>query len=141
MTDRYDESGALLPDDDRLVGIGRFLRASSLDELPELWNVLVGDMSLVGPRPLLMEYLSRYSPRQSRRHDVKPGITGLAQVHGRNTLPWNERFDLDVFYVRNLSFVLDLTILLRTPWQVAARRGISQPGRSTVDEFKGHLAS
>jgi len=141
MTDRYDERGRLLPDHERLTAFGRFLRASSLDELPELWNVLVGDMSLVGPRPLLMEYLARYSPRQARRHDVKPGITGLAQVQGRNALPWTERFELDVLYVRNLSLALDLAILLRTAWHVIARRGISQPGHSTAEEFKGHLAS
>jgi lipopolysaccharide/colanic/teichoic acid biosynthesis glycosyltransferase len=140
MTDRYDESGRVLPDGERLTAIGRFLRASSLDELPELWNVLMGDMSLVGPRPLLMEYLSRYSARQARRHDVKPGITGLAQVNGRNGLPWDERFELDVFYVRHLSFAFDLTILARTAWHVVARRGISQPGHSTAEEFKG-LAS
>ena len=141
MTDRYDERGALLPDEQRLSGFGRFLRASSLDELPELWNVLVGDMSLVGPRPLLMQYLARYSPRQARRHNVKPGMTGLAQVHGRNALPWAERFELDVHYVRNLSFGMDFTILVRTVFHVAAGRGISQPDHSTAEEFKGQVAS
>jgi lipopolysaccharide/colanic/teichoic acid biosynthesis glycosyltransferase len=141
MNDRYDDRGGLLPDDERLSAFGRFLRASSLDELPELWNVLVGDMSLVGPRPLLMEYLGRYSVRQARRHAVKPGITGLAQVHGRNALPWAERFELDLHYVRSVSLWLDLTILFRTVWHVAARRGISQPGHSTAEEFKGHVAS
>jgi lipopolysaccharide/colanic/teichoic acid biosynthesis glycosyltransferase len=141
MNDRYDDRGGLLPDDERLSAFGRFLRGSSLDELPELWNVLVGDMSLVGPRPLLMEYLGRYSARQARRHAVKPGITGLAQVNGRNALPWAERFELDLHYVRNASLSLDLTILFRTVWHVAARRGISQPGHSTTEEFKGHVAS
>jgi len=141
MNGRYDDRGGFLPDDVRLSGFGRFLRASSLDELPELWNVLVGDMSLVGPRPLLMEYLGRYSARQARRHAVRPGITGLAQVHGRNALPWPERFDLDVHYVRTVSFGSDLMILFRTIWHVVARRGISQPGHATAEEFKGHLAS
>ena len=141
MNDRYDDRGGLLSDDERLSGFGRFLRASSLDELPELWNVLVGDMSLVGPRPLLMEYLGRYSPKQARRHAVRPGITGLAQVHGRNALQWPERFELDVHYIRTVSFGLDLTILLRTIWHVVTRRGISQPGHATAEEFKGHLAS
>lgn len=141
MTDRYDERGGLLPDEKRLTGFGRFLRATSLDELPELWNVLVGDMSLVGPRPLLMEYLARYSPRQAQRHNVKPGVTGLAQIHGRNALPWAERFELDVHYVQNVSFGMDFTILVRTVGHVAAGRGISQPGHSTAEEFKGHVAS
>jgi lipopolysaccharide/colanic/teichoic acid biosynthesis glycosyltransferase len=141
MTDRYDGGGGLLPDHERLTGFGRFLRASSLDELPELWNVLVGHMSLVGPRPLLMEYLARYSPRQARRHAVRPGITGLAQVHGRNALPWPERLELDVRYVRNASFRLDVMILFRTVWLVVTRRGISQPGHATAEEFKGQMAS
>jgi lipopolysaccharide/colanic/teichoic acid biosynthesis glycosyltransferase/glycosyltransferase involved in cell wall biosynthesis len=141
MTDRYEGSGDLLPDDERLTRFGRFLRASSLDELPELWNVLVGDMSLVGPRPLLMEYLARYSARQARRHSVRPGITGLAQVQGRNALPWEDRFELDLFYARHISLAMDLSILFRTIWLVVARRGISQPGHSTAEEFKGRLAS
>jgi sugar transferase EpsL len=137
MTDRYDRHGNSLPDSDRLSGFGRFLRATSLDELPELWNVLVGDMSLVGPRPLLMEYLPRYNARQSVRHQVKPGITGLAQVSGRNGLSWEKRFELDCYYVEHCSFSGDLRILARTFWQVVARRGISQPGQVTAEKFMG----
>jgi len=137
MTDRYDDRGNSLPDGERLTRLGRFLRASSLDELPELWNVLVGDMSLVGPRPLLMEYLPRYTARQAARHAVRPGITGLAQVSGRNSLPWEERFELDLWYADHLSLPLDLRILLRTVWHVIARRGISQPGHATSREFSG----
>jgi lipopolysaccharide/colanic/teichoic acid biosynthesis glycosyltransferase len=137
MTDRYDKHGNSLPDRDRLTGFGRFLRATSLDELPELWNVLVGDMSLVGPRPLLMEYLPRYTARQAVRHQVKPGITGLAQVSGRNGLSWEKRFELDLHYVDHSSLSGDLKILARTVWQVVARRGISQPGQVTVEEFTG----
>jgi lipopolysaccharide/colanic/teichoic acid biosynthesis glycosyltransferase len=137
MTDARDAAGELLPDGLRLGRFGRFLRSTSLDELPTLWNVLRGDMSVVGPRPLLMQYLTRYSPRQARRHDVRPGITGLAQVSGRNALAWQRRLELDVQYVERLSFLLDLEILALTIWQVAGRRGISQPGRATADEFKG----
>ena len=137
MTDRYDDRGNSLPDGERLTRLGRFLRASSLDELPELWNVLVGDMSLVGPRPLLMEYLPRYTARQAARHAVRPGITGLAQVSGRNSLPWEERFELDLWYADHLSLPLDLRILLRTVWHVIAHRGISQPGHATSREFSG----
>ena len=137
MTDRYDEDGSSLPDGERLTRLGRFLRASSLDELPELWNVLVGDMSLVGPRPLLMEYLPRYSARQAARHAVRPGITGLAQVNGRNDLLWEERFELDVRYAEHVSLAMDLRILARTVWQVIAHRGISQPGHATAQEFSG----
>jgi len=137
LTDRYDGQGQPLPDADRLTRVGRVLRGSSLDELPELWNVLKGDMSLVGPRPLLMEYLPRYSPRQAKRHAVKPGMTGLAQVSGRNELPWEERFELDLFYAGNISLWLDLGILARTAWQVIAGRGISQPGQATAQEFRG----
>jgi lipopolysaccharide/colanic/teichoic acid biosynthesis glycosyltransferase len=137
MTDRYDRHGQSLPDGDRLTGFGRFLRASSLDELPELWNVLVGDMSLVGPRPLLMEYLPRYTARQAVRHQVKPGITGLAQVSGRNGLSWEKRFELDLYYVDHCSLSEDLKILTRTAWQVVSRRGISQPGQVTVEKFMG----
>jgi len=136
LTDRYDRQGQPLPDADRLTRVGRVLRGSSVDELPELWNVLKGDMSLVGPRPLLMEYLPRYSPRQARRHAVKPGITGLAQVSGRNELPWEERFELDLFYAGHISLWLDLRILARTAWQVIAGRGISQPGQATAQEFR-----
>jgi len=137
MTDARDAQGNLLPDEQRLTRLGRFLRSTSLDELPELWNVLKGDMSLVGPRPLLMEYLPLYTPEQFRRHEVRPGITGWAQIHGRNALSWEERFALDVWYVDHVSLWLDLKILLLTPWKVIAREGISQPGHATVEFFKG----
>jgi lipopolysaccharide/colanic/teichoic acid biosynthesis glycosyltransferase len=125
------------PDEERLTPIGRFLRAWSLDELPELWNVLRGDMSFVGPRPLLMQYLPRYSPRQARRHEVKPGITGWAQVNGRNALSWDEKFELDVWYADNWSLWLDVCILGRTFWQVLRREGISHEGHATMKEFMG----
>jgi lipopolysaccharide/colanic/teichoic acid biosynthesis glycosyltransferase len=137
MTDARDARGELLPDDMRLTAWGRILRASSLDELPELWNVLRGEMSLVGPRPLLVSYLDRYSAEQSRRHEVRPGITGLAQVSGRNALRWEDRFALDVHYVDSCSFGLDTRILLRTIGKVVARRGISEPGHATAQEFMG----
>jgi lipopolysaccharide/colanic/teichoic acid biosynthesis glycosyltransferase len=137
MTDRYDSHGRPLPDGDRLNAFGRVLRATSLDELPELWNVLRGDMSLVGPRPLLMEYLPRYSARQARRHAVRPGITGLAQINGRNELPWAERFELDVTYTERFSLAMDLRILARTISHVAARRGITEVGHATAQEFSG----
>lgn len=137
MTDARDASGALLPDEVRLTRFGRFLRSASLDELPELLLVLPGTMSLVGPRPLLMEYLDRYSPEQRRRHDVRPGITGWAQVNGRNELDWPERLRLDVWYVDHLSFVLDLRILVLTFLHVLRRRGISQPGHATMPDFMG----
>jgi lipopolysaccharide/colanic/teichoic acid biosynthesis glycosyltransferase/glycosyltransferase involved in cell wall biosynthesis len=140
MTLERDVNGALLPDADRLTAVGRFLRASSLDEIPQLWNVLTGDMSVVGPRPLLMEYLTRYSPRQARRHAVRPGITGLAQVNGRNELSWPRRFDLDVQYVERCSLALDLEILARTAILAISGRGISQRGRATVDLFEGNVA-
>ncbi len=135
MTDARDAFGNLLPDAVRLTPFGRWLRASSLDELPELWNVLVGEMSLVGPRPLLIEYLPRYSPRQARRHDVRPGLTGLVQVGGRNALTWEEKFELDVRYVETRSFWLDLKILVRTVKAVLWRRGISAQGDATMPEF------
>jgi len=127
------------PGDDaaRLTRFGRFLRASSLDELPELWNVVVGDMSLVGPRPLLMEYLDRYSPRQARRHEVRPGLTGLAQVEGRNTVAWEDRFELDVRYVETRSLALDLRIIARTVGAVLRRQGISGEGEATMTPFQG----
>ncbi len=141
MTDRYDYRGRALPDGERLTAVGRFLRASSLDELPELVNVLRGDMSLVGPRPLLMEYLPLYDDVQARRHEVRPGITGLAQVSGRNRLSWPERFALDVEYVDRCSFLLDLTILAKTFWSVIAARGITQPGTATVDYFRGNVGA
>jgi sugar transferase EpsL len=137
MTDARDERGELLPDDLRLTAWGRMLRAWSLDELPELWNVLRGEMSLVGPRPLLVKYLNRYTPAQSRRHEVRPGITGLAQVNGRNALGWEDRFSLDIRYVDSCSFGLDIRILLRTIGNVVARRGISEPGHATAPEFMG----
>lgn len=137
MTDARDPAGQLLPDADRLTRWGRLLRATSLDELPELWNVLRGEMSLVGPRPLLTQYLERYSPRQARRHEVRPGITGWAQVRGRNALTWEEKFELDVFYVEHCSFGLDVRILLATLGQVLRGSGVSQPGHATMPEFMG----
>ena len=137
MRDAHDANGAPLPDADRLPPLGRFLRSTSLDELPELWNVLRGDMGLVGPRPLLMEYLPLYSPRQARRHEVRPGITGWAQVNGRNSLNWDEKFALDVWYVENCSFLLDIRILLRTLQRVVAREGISHDGEATMTRFTG----
>lgn len=137
MTDARGQNGELLPDAQRLTRFGRFLRASSLDELPELWNVLKGDMSLVGPRPLLMEYLSLYSPEQARRHEVRPGITGWAQVNGRNSLGWEEKFKLDVWYVDNRSFALDLRILWLTMLKVLKRDGISAAGEATMPRFDG----
>lgn len=137
MTDQRDEAGRLLPDERRLLAFGRLLRSTSLDELPELFNVLKGDMSIVGPRPLMMKYLDRYTAEQARRHEVKPGITGWAQVNGRNALSWEDRFKLDVWYVDNQSLWLDLKILLRTVWMVLRREGITQQGRATMDEFMG----
>lgn len=137
MTERKGSDGKLLSDSERLTSFGRFLRSTSLDDLPQLWNVLTGEMSLVGPRPLLMGYLDRYTPEQMRRHDVLPGITGWAQIHGRNILDWDEKFRLDVWYVDHRSFWLDLMILLQTPWKVFKREGISQPGKATAEEFKG----
>ena len=135
-----DVSEAATDDADRITPVGRFLRSTSLDELPELVNVLRGDMSLVGPRPLLMEYLDRYTPFQARRHEVRPGITGLAQVEGRNALSWEQRFALDVWYVDNHSLALDLRILARTILAVALRRGISHPGEATMKAFVGTAA-
>jgi sugar transferase EpsL len=140
MTERTGDDGGLLSDAQRLTAIGRFLRATSLDELPELLNVLKGDMSLVGPRPLLVLYLKRYSPDQARRHEVKPGMTGWAQVRGRNALTWESRFAHDVWYVDHVSFFLDVKILFMTLGAVFTCRGISQPGHSTMEEFKGAAA-
>ena len=137
MTDRAGPDGQPLPDDQRLPGWGRFLRSTSLDELPELFNVLRGEMSLVGPRPLLAKYLERYSAEQSRRHDTVPGITGWAQVNGRNALTWEDKFRLDVWYVDHWSFWLDVKILALSVWKVLKREGISQPGMATAEEFKG----
>ncbi|AER67527.1 Undecaprenyl-phosphate galactose phosphotransferase [Thermovirga lienii DSM 17291] len=137
MTDERDEEGNLLPDEQRLTRLGIFLRSTSLDELPELFNVLKGDMSLVGPRPLLMQYLTRYTPEQARRHEVKPGITGWAQVNGRNNLTWEERFRLDVWYVDNWSLWLDIKILFMTLLKVLKREGINAEGCATMPEFMG----
>jgi sugar transferase EpsL len=130
-------NGVVLRDAERMTRFGQILRSSSVDELPELWNVLKGEMSLVGPRPLLMQYLDRYTPEQARRHNVKPGITGWAQVNGRNAISWEQKFRLDVWYVDNCSFALDMKILALTVWQVIARRGINQPGHATAEEFMG----
>lgn len=137
MTDARDASGALLSDGDRLTTFGRFLRASSLDELPEVMNVLAGEMSLVGPRPLLMDYLPLYTPEQARRHDIAPGITGWTQVNGRNALTWEEKFALDTWYVDNRSLALDLKILWRTVGKVLRRDGISATGDATMPRFEG----
>jgi len=138
MSDARNENGTLLPDEQRLTKIGSLVRSTSLDELPQLWNVLRGDMSLVGPRPLLMEYLSRYTPEQARRHDVKPGMTGWAQANGRNALSWKEKFALDVWYVEHKSLALDLRILWMTLPRVIGRSGISTNGHATMREFKGN---
>ena len=138
MTDERGADGELLPDVQRLTAFGRFLRASSLDELPELWNVLRGEMSLVGPRPLLMEYLPLYSPEQARRHEVRPGITGWAQVNGRNAVSWDERFKLDVWYVDHRSLRLDIRILWLTVRKVIVREGISAQGEATMPRFTGN---
>lgn len=138
MTDARGPDGRLLPDADRLTRLGRFLRLTSLDELPQLLNVLRGEMSLVGPRPLMMEYLPRYTPEQMRRHDVYPGMTGWTQVRGRNSLPWEEKFKLDVWYVDHRSFWLDMLILLLTLGKVIRREGISQPGQATTEYFMGN---
>ena len=137
MTNAYNKQGVLLPDSERLTRLGRFLRSTSLDELPELFPVISGKMSLVGPRPLLMQYLDRYTPEQSRRHNVLPGITGWAQVNGRNILTWEDKFRMDVWYVDNWSVGLDLKILWLTFWKVLNREGISQPGHATAEEFMG----
>jgi sugar transferase EpsL len=137
MSNARDSGGALLPDDQRLCWLGNLLRQTSLDEVPQLWNVLRGDMSLVGPRPLLMEYLPLYSLQQARRHEVRPGITGWAQVNGRNATTWEDRFRHDTWYVGNQSFWLDLRILALTVKAVFAREGISQPGHVTIEYFRG----
>jgi len=137
MREANGADGRPRPDAERLTRLGRMLRATSLDELPELWNVLKGEMSLVGPRPLLVEYLPLYNDRQRRRHDVRPGITGWAQVNGRNALSWEERFEMDVWYVENLSFALDVKILWRTLSAVSRREGISAAGEVTMSKFEG----
>ena len=138
MTNECDKDGILLSDEARLTKFGKFLRSTSLDELPSLWNVLKSDMSLVGPRPLLLEYLPLYSTQQARRHEVKPGITGWAQVNGRNAITWGEKFDLDVWYVDNQSILLDIKILWLTVKKVIMRDGINQVGQSTMESFKGN---
>jgi len=137
MTNACNKSGKLLPDEERLTRLGRIIRSLSLDELPQLWNVLKGDLSLVGPRPLLIEYLERYTPEQRRRHEVKPGITGWAQVNGRNAITWEDKFRCDVWYVENWSLGLDIKILMMTVWKVIKREGISQEGRATMASFMG----
>jgi len=136
MTDDLDDQGNLLPDEQRLTRLGKFLRKTSLDELPELFNVLRGDMCLVGPRPLLIEYLDRYTPEQARRHEVKPGITGWAQVNGRNAITWEEKFKYDVWYVDNWSLWLDIKIIFMTMINVIKGEGVNQPGQATMEEFK-----
>jgi sugar transferase EpsL len=139
MTSACDANGRLLPDADRMTPIGEFLRRTSLDELPQLWNVVRGDMSIVGPRPLLVRYLNRYSPEQAQRHGVKPGITGLAQVRGRNSLSWEKRFENDVWYIQNWSLWLDCQILMETVSKVIRKEGISQEGYATCEEFVGTI--
>lgn len=138
MTDERDAEGNLLPDADRLTKVGRFVRSTSIDELPQLINVLKGDMALIGPRPLLPQYLPLYSPAQARRHEVRPGITGWAQVHGRNAISWTKKFEYDVWYVDHCSFLLDLKIVFLTMKKVFIREGISQEGQATMEFFNGH---
>jgi len=138
MTGKRDEKGNLLPDKDRITTFGQFLRKTSLDELPEFFNVIKGDMSIVGPRPLLMEYLPLYNKRQKMRHNVKPGITGWAQINGRNAITWEEKFELDIWYVNNRTFWLDLKILFRTIFIVFEKEGVSQSGEVTMKKFEGN---
>lgn len=138
MTDERDADGNLLPDADRLTPVGRLVRSTSIDELPQLWNVLRGDMSLIGPRPLLVQYLPLYTPDQARRHDVRPGITGWAQVNGRNAISWQRKFELDVWYVDHCTFATDLRILLLTIKKVLTRADINQAGQATMEAFNGH---
>lgn len=138
MTDEKDADGNLLPDEVRLTKVGRFVRSTSIDELPQLWNVIKGDMSLIGPRPLLVQYLPLYSPKQARRHEVRPGITGWAQVNGRNSISWKQKFEYDVWYVDHLSFALDLKIIFLTIKKVFVREGISHEGMATMEPFNGH---
>ena len=137
MTNRKDRNGNLLPDEQRLTGYGKFLRSTSIDEIPELFNILKGDMSIIGPRPLLVKYLPLYNTYQKHRHDVRPGLTGYAQVHGRNTVSWEEKFDMDVKYVQHITFMGDLKILLETVIKVLKREGISSETSATMEEFKG----
>ncbi len=136
MTNAHDAQGNLLPDGERLTSLGKFLRSTSLDELPAIFNVLKGEMSLVGPRPLLMRYLDRYTPQQARRHEVKPGITGWAQINGRNAITWEQKFALDVWYVDHRSLWLDWEIIALTIWKILKREGINQPGQATMEEFR-----
>jgi lipopolysaccharide/colanic/teichoic acid biosynthesis glycosyltransferase len=138
MTDERDPNGNLLPDGQRLTALGQFLRQTSLDELPQLWNVLKGDISFVGPRPLMVEYLERYSPEQARRHEVLPGITGWSQINGRNAITWQEKFELDVWYVDHWSLWLDLKIFFLTIWKVLQQEGINQSGHATIEDFMGN---
>ena len=138
MTDERDADGNLLPDAERLTRIGRFVRSTSIDELPQLINVLKGDMSLIGPRPLLIQYLPLYSPEQARRHEVRPGITGWAQCHGRNAISWTEKFKLDVWYVDHVSFLTDIKVIITTIKKVFIREGISEDGHATMEFFNGN---
>ena len=138
MTDERDAQGNLLPDADRLTPVGRFVRSTSIDELPQLIHVLKGDMSLIGPRPLLVKYLPLYSPEQARRHEVRPGITGWAQCHGRNAISWTKKFELDVWYVDHISFMTDLKVIFLTIKKVVCREDINQEGEATMEEFDGH---
>lgn len=138
MTDERDAQGNLLPDADRLTPVGRFVRSTSIDELPQLINVLKGDMALIGPRPLLVKYLPLYSPEQARRHEVRPGITGWAQCHGRNAISWKKKFELDVWYVDHISFMTDLKVIFLTIKKVVCREDINQEGEATMEEFDGH---
>lgn len=137
MTDERDRNGILLPDDQRITKVGRFVRKTSLDELPQLWNVLKGDMSFIGPRPLLVEYLPLYNEKQRKRHEIRPGITGWAQVNGRNAISWEEKFDLDIWYVKNISFIIDCSIFLRTIKKVLKKEGISSQTSETMEKFRG----
>lgn len=137
MTDERDSQGKLLPDSQRLTKVGKFVRSTSIDELPQLWNVFKGDMSLIGPRPLLVKYLDRYTPEQARRHEVRPGITGWAQVNGRNNIPWDKKFELDLEYVDNLTFIMDCRVILKTLKKVLFREDINTEGEATTTEFLG----
>lgn len=138
MTDSRDVDGNLLPDAERLTDVGRFVRSTSIDELPQLWNVLKGDMSLIGPRPLLVQYLQLYSDEQARRHDVRPGITGWAQCHGRNAISWKRKFELDVWYVDNISFITDCKVIFTTIQKVLERKDINSAGSATIEPFNGN---
>ena len=141
MTDEKDENGQLLPDEVRLTSFGKLLRSTSLDELPELFNIIKGDMAVVGPRPLLVKYLSRYSPHQHRRHEVRPGFTGLAQTHGRNSISWEDKFEWDVKYKEQVTFFNDWKIIFLTAWKVLKREGINAEGEATMSEFMGGNSS